>query len=261
MHRNRPLNILISNDDGLFSNGLLHLENELRTIATVYSIAPDRERSATSQALSIRETLRVEKESDFRFSVSGFPVDCVNVAIHLPSFPSFDLVVSGINHGENLGDDVHYSGTVGAARHAAIHGYRAIAISCPIREADGDFRRVARWLRTWIEAHLEELEYGIVYNINYPAENFPGFDDPLPGFEFTNQGRRIYNDEYQVLEEGQNRVVLKLKETVMGFSQKVDTDFYTVQKGLVSITPLKLDTTEREEMDRWKRSMKQNAKK
>ena len=197
------LNILLSNDDGLSANGLLHLEQTLRRFAEVWAVAPDRERSGSSQAISIREHMRLERVRERHYTLSGFPVDCVNVALHSDLFPPFDLVVSGINHGVNLGDDIHYSGTVGAARHAAIHGVRAVAVSCPIREREGDFNRVSRWLAGWLQENYRYLLPGVVYNINYPEEaRDVETSDPFPPVEITKQGSRIYNDEFEMGEEG-----------------------------------------------------------
>ncbi|MBI3395399.1 MAG: 5'/3'-nucleotidase SurE [Spirochaetia bacterium] len=232
------MRILLTNDDGLRSNGMLHLEAELSAHFEVWAIAPDRERSATSQAIS-------------NYMVTGFPADCVNVALHWGEFPKFDLVVSGINHGPNLGDDLHYSGTVGAARHAAVHGLRAIAVSTPIKDHAGDFRRVAAWLRTWIQENASLLKHGIVYNINYPAEQ--DRSGPFPKVAYTSHGRRVYKDTYEDLEEGTDYLILHLKETIMGESGGPDTDFAVLSNGQISITPVSIQTTDREELEIWRK--------
>ncbi len=247
---NIPERVLLSNDDGLFSNGMKHLESELGKHLEVWAVAPDRERSATSQALTIRETLRLHRVKERHFTVSGFPVDCVNVALHEESFPEFDLVVSGINHGVNMGDDVFYSGTVGAARHAAIHGIKAIAISSGILSPRGDFQRTARWLSTWILENYNRMKTGIVYNINYPEENAP-LESPFPPVVFTAQGKRIYLDGYIKLEDSKEYTVLKLKDADLGNLERDGTDFDVYDRGYISITPLGLDTTHKEELQRW----------
>lgn len=240
------MRILICNDDGLHSNGMRNLEQVLSREYEVWAVCPDRQRSGTSQAISLRETMRMKEVEPRHFQVSGFPVDCVNLALHSGMFPAFDLVVSGINHGYNLGDDVHYSGTVGAARHACIHGYRAIAISCGIYDIGADFSHVARWFGAWLSGNLEALKPGIVYNINYPE-----FPVEKPEVEFTVQGGRIYHDAYEILEEGGKSFVLKLKETIMGHKQAEDTDFSAIEAGHVSITPLSLQTTHFQELQEW----------
>lgn len=232
------MRILLTNDDGLFTNGMLHLESELSQIAETWCVAPDRERSATSQALTLRETLIVQKVQERKFTVNGFPTDCVNVALFAGGFPEFDLVVSGINHGVNMGDDVHYSGTVGAARHAALHRKKSVAVSCPIREHNGDFRHVALWVRRWLELRASILEPRIVWNVNYPEAN-----GSLPAARITFQGKRSYHDEYELLEDAPGRRVLKLKESTMGSEIEPGSDFDAFDAGFVSLTPLTTSTT------------------
>ncbi len=228
-----------------------HLEAALSRVFDVWAIAPDRERSATSQAISIRETLQLIQVRERHFKVTGFPADCVNVALHWHLFPKFDLVVSGINHGPNLGDDVHYSGTVGAARHAAVHGIPAIAVSYPEKSHTGDFRRPAEWLSTYIQKHLSDLKPGIVYNINYPREPEGAVDHPR--VHYTEHGRRVYHDTYEEIEEGPSSSILRLKETIMGETGSDHSDFFALSVGAISITPLTIRTTDKEELELWKR--------
>lgn len=237
--------ILIVNDDGLHSNGMMHLEEELSKDFEVWAVCPDRERSATSQAITIRETLKLTRVAGRHYHLNGFPADCVNVALYSRVFPTFDLVVSGINHGVNMGDDVHYSGTVGAARHGAVHRLPAIAISCVKRDHQGSFHRPARWLRQWLLMNLEHLKQEIVYNINYPYEpDDAGMDAPFPGCDITEHGRRLYLDSYELLEETGDSGIYRLKETVMGREVLEGSDFYAVEHGRVSLTPLKLNSTD-----------------
>ncbi|MBX7088346.1 MAG: 5'/3'-nucleotidase SurE [Leptospirales bacterium] len=240
------MRILLTNDDGLFTNGMLHLEEALRDGAEVWCIAPDRERSATSQALSLRETLLLKKISDRRYTVNGYPTDCVNIALFSGEFPRFDLVISGINHGVNLGDDIHYSGTVGAARHATLHGHPAIAMSCPIRGHDGDFRRPAAWLAQWIKSNLKALQPGKLWNINYPEEGTGA--NGFPEVVITRQGRRIYQDRYELLSEGEGSRIYKLLETTMGRKMEPGTDFDAFESGRISLTPITTDTTDQERL-------------
>lgn len=255
--------LLIVNDDGLHSSGMLHLEKELSRDFEVWAVCPDRERSATSQAITIRETLRLTHVEGRHYHVNGFPADCVNVALYAGIFPRFDIVVSGINHGVNLGDDVHYSGTVGAARHAAVHRLIAVAISNSKCDHASSFRRPAKWLRQWLRLNLEHLKREFVYNINYPFEPHDiALDAPFPEAEVTRHGRRIYLDEYELLEESVTgdasddsfplagrSGVLRLKETIMGREVVEGTDFYAVEHGRISITPLSLSTFDVEEME------------
>lgn len=255
------MKILITNDDGLNTNGMLHLEEALAELGEVWAIAPDRERSATSMALSIRDTLRLTKMGERRYMLTGFPADCVNVALFTEGFPKFDLVVSGINHGVNLGDDIHYSGTVGAARHAALHGIPAIAVSCPIREHDGDFRRAAVWVKNWIKNNIENISRDVVYNINYPLEDEISKKGSFPEERLTSQGKRIYLDAYQVIEQGTDYSVMHMKDTGMGHVEEEGSDFDLLEKGFVSITPLLMLVTDHKEKERWKIFSSQNLKK
>ena len=118
------MNILISNDDGITSNGIHALKKALSRKHNVFLIAPAKEKSATSQALTIFHRMHVEKLDDTTYTVDGFPTDCVNIGLFGEIFPEIDMVVSGINRGVNMGHDVHYSGTVGAARHGAVNSSR-----------------------------------------------------------------------------------------------------------------------------------------
>ena len=249
---NSKFRILLTNDDGHGTNGLLQLEKERQTLGEVWVVTPDRERSCTSQALTIRGTLRLKELGGRHFTVDGYPSDCVNVALNSRHFPDFDLVISGVNHGLNLGDDVHYSGTVGAARHAAVHRVRAIAVSCPIRDPQGDFRRVSGWVRVWVAVNFSSFVPGIVYNINYPEEKDIREGAPYPAFEITRQGRRVYLDVYEELEEGGGNHILRLQETSFQQTEEKHSDVEAYEGGLVSITPLGTYTTDAREYRKWK---------
>ena len=202
-------------------------------------------------AISIRESLRIEQADTRHFKVNGFPADCVNVAFRLERFPEFDLVVSGINHGVNMGDDIHYSGTVGAARHAAIAGIRAIAISSPVRDHKGDMRRAAGWLKTWLGQNFADLAPGVVYNTNYPTETAVASDAPYPRERITRHGKRIYHEVFEEAEKGADYSVLHLKDTMMGHVKEAGTDFDAFENGHISITPLSTSATHGEEYTRW----------
>lgn len=260
-HPGRP-RILLANDDGYAAVGLRVLEPVLAEHGEVWVIAPDRERSATSNAMSIREELHLKKVGERRYSLSGYPADCVNVGLHCGLFPRFDLIVSGINHGPNLGDDVHYSGTVAAARQAAVHNIRGIAISYgdylgATASGAGDLylARAARWLGLWLRDNLSELAVGVVYNINYPGES--GFADvaerPLPEVRYTYQGKRTYHDDYHVTpaDAPPDSWYLQIKETQFGHVKQDHSDSEAVLAGFVSITPLSTFTTDRRELRKW----------
>ncbi|MCB1324148.1 MAG: 5'/3'-nucleotidase SurE [Spirochaetales bacterium] len=252
------MRILLSNDDGFEANGLRCLKRALEADGKheLWVVAPDRERSATSMALSIWSDLRLRRVAERSYTVDGFPADCVNLALHVPEeFPAFDLVVSGVNHGPNLGDDVHYSGTVAAARQAALHDVLAIAVSSPVRDElkkTADLERPARWVANWIDRHAADLSKGIVYNVNYPQESADvAIDADFPAERYTYQGRRTYHDRYQTRSVRHDEWIVSLLESEMGHRREDHSDFEAILEGRVSITPLSTYTTHITELRRW----------
>src|SRR5208337_1483348 len=123
------MRILLTNDDGVNAEGILTLFRVLSQFHDTYIIAPDRERSACSNIFTMREEVKVQRIDRNIFSINGYPADCVSLGLHSDLIPGIDLVISGINHGPNLGDDIHFSGTVAGARTAFIFGKPAIAVS------------------------------------------------------------------------------------------------------------------------------------
>ncbi|MCR9144813.1 MAG: 5'/3'-nucleotidase SurE [bacterium] len=253
------LRILLANDDGYDAVGLRSLEPVLAEFGEVWVVAPDRERSATSNAMSIREELTLRQVGERRFSLTGYPADCVNLGLHSDLFPDFDLVVSGMNHGPNLGDDVHYSGTVAGARQAAVHQLRGVAVSYGDYEpTQQQLERAARWLGVWLKSNLAELGTGIVYNINYPGESAAS-DAPLPEVRYTYQGKRTYHDDYFVNPEtagyandaAGDEWRVRIKGTDFGHIKQDHSDSEAVLAGFVSITPLSTFTTDRRELRKW----------
>jgi 5'-nucleotidase len=231
----QPL-ILITNDDGVHASGIRALAEALRPLGEVHVVAPDREVSACSQSLTLKHPLRAERLEARVHSVDGTPADCVNLAIVklLPRRP--DLVVSGINRGANLGEDIFYSGTVGGAREGTFFGVPAIAISLAAR-AEIDFGPSAEFA---IRLATRVLDRGLpertLLNVNVP----PGRP---AGVAVTVQGRREHEGTilegldprrrtYYWIEEGRDRWV----------SDEL-SDIFAVRKGLISITPLQTDTT------------------
>lgn len=252
-----PPRILLANDDGHAAAGLHALEAAFAELDSgeIWVVAPDRERSATSNAISIREELQLLRRGERRFSLSGFPADCVNVALHSELLPNFDLVVSGINHGPNLGDDVHYSGTVAAARQAAVHNLPGVAISyADYTPTDAQLAEAARWLAGWLQTHRGELLAGLVYNINFPHRAAADAADDISGPElrYTYQGKRTYHDEYAVRPgDSDGEWWLQIKETAFGHVKQDHSDSEAVIAGHISITPLSTFTTDRRELRKW----------
>ncbi|MCB1143094.1 MAG: 5'/3'-nucleotidase SurE [Leptospiraceae bacterium] len=242
------MNILITNDDGISSNGIRALEKVLGKKHSTFLIAPLKEKSATSMALSIFDKLRVEKVMENHYIVDGFPVDCVNIGLHGNIFPKIDLVLSGINRGVNLGHDVHYSGTVGAARHGAIHDYMSIALSSGNIDKDYSYIPEAEMFLEILETKLDIFQKGIVYNINFPVN----FDSSPDKIKLTTLGKRVYYDTYEI-----NSIYEGISDFFLGGSElgKVITpgsDFEAYEKGYVSITPISLYPSDYDEYKRLK---------
>jgi 5'-nucleotidase len=238
--------ILVSNDDGIHSEGIRALATALADLGEIVVVAPDRERSAVSHSLTLHRPLRVEPLGPARYAVDGTPTDCVNLAVNgiLGRRPA--LVVSGINQGANLGDDVTYSGTVSAAMEGTLLGIPSIAISLIGR---GDFRfdtaaAFARRLTGWV------LERGLpadtLLNVNVPA---PADGRPVRGFALTRMGRRRYGDAIVEKVDPRGKKYYWIGGEELQFEDAEGTDFHAVSQGLVSVTPIHLDLTNYKSFD------------
>lgn len=231
----RPL-VLLANDDGITAPNLLALRDELRKEADVVVCAPELNQSATSHSLSLHRPLRLRKTGEGLFCVDGTPADCVYVALSagervLPRRP--DLCVSGLNHGLNLGVDVFYSGTVAAAREAALRGIPAIATSAD-READ---RTAAAELSASIARALWERNKGggaVLLNVNIP----PGSSWNVRS---TCLGARLYDNHVVFREDPRGREYLWIGGAVPRHEPLPGSDTDAFDAGEVSVTPLSLD--------------------
>jgi 5'-nucleotidase len=243
--------ILLSNDDGVMAPGISALADALADLADVMVAAPDRERSAASHSISLDRPLRVDQVRSNVYAIDGTPVDCVYLALlHLvPRKP--DLCVSGINNGFNLGSDVFYSGTVGAALEAALRGVPAIALSVE-RRWPQDFAPAAGFARSLVQEVLargaEAIEAGSLLNVNLPA-------GPVRGFNLTSLGKRLYRDQVDVREDLRGRAYYWIGGPEERGEDVPGSDCEAVRSGLASVTPLHLDLTHRpalERMSAWK---------
>ncbi len=239
------MNILITNDDGIHFRGLIDLRAELDKIGKTFVFAPSTEKSATSMALTIYDDIYVHRIDERTFMVEGYPADCVNVGLYgaLIAEP-IDLVVSGINKGVNMGQDVLYSGTVGAARHGFVHGIAALAVSCGHTDARCDYTPVAVVVRKFIEAHLELIMRPSLLNINIPV------DGPPKGIKWTKLGQRIYRDSYRKSHLNDGGLLLNLGGSILSHKEDEGADFSAYDAGYVSVTPLTLDATDHPELSR-----------
>jgi 5'-nucleotidase len=231
----RPL-ILLSNDDGVHAEGLRALAGALAVLGDLYVVAPEREQSASSHRITLAWPLRHRELGDNVHAVDGTPADCVYIALNLegllPRRP--DVVVSGINHGFNLGMDVVYSGTVAAAREAALRGLRAIAISA---DAAADFKQVAAHAVTLVERMLALPTSGpVLMNVNYPRT-------PPRGVLATRLGRRDYHDVVEARTDPRGRSYYWIGGPVSSHDSAEGADTAAVDLGYVSVTPLALEMT------------------
>src|SRR5881296_4163403 len=238
--------LLVTNDDGIHAAGVAALASALDDLGEVHVLAPEREQSACGHALTLHRPLRVQPLRERWHAVNGTPSDCVNIGIlgFLPERPA--LIVSGINHGSNLGDDVTYSGTVSAAMEGTLLGVPSLAVSAVGR---GSFRfeaaaafsaRLAAWV----------LERGLppdtLLNVNVPA---PKDGQPIGGFALTRMGRRRYGDAIVEKVDPRGKKYYWIGGEELEFVQDEGTDFHAVSQGLISVTPIHLDLTNYKSFD------------
>ncbi len=233
------MRVLLSNDDGIHSAGLAALAAALGEVAEVYVVAPDREQSAASHAISLHRPLRIVEAGPRRWAVDGTPTDCVYVALHhLLRHNRPDVCVSGINYGPNLGDDVTYSGTVAAAMEATLLGIPSIAVSLVAREKY-DFGPAATFARGLaVEVARRGLPKGTLLNVNVP-EGTPS------GFAITRLGKRNYGSSVIENVDPRGRRYYWIGGAETKHEVIAGSDCCAVfDAKLVSITPLQMDMTE-----------------
>ena len=256
------MRILLCNDDGIYSEGIQILKAQLDTIASVMVIAPDRERSTISHAMTLRKPLNVKnvkiKGKMFGFSVNGTPADCIIVGLlEIMKDNKPDIIVSGINPGPNLGNDITYSGTVGAAREGAMRNIPSLAVSID-GGTDYHFDAVARYTKNIVSNLItENLPKNLLLNINFPNIKY----DQLEGIEIARQGKRGYRDEIRNIDDPRGRVHYWIGGKIEEESIEPDTDSGVVNKRKVAITPILLDFTDYsmlQKMNQWLKKWKMN---
>ena len=229
--------ILVTNDDGYRSEGIHALAEALRRIGAVTIVAPITEASAIGHALTLRHPLRLERIEDMVFGVDGTPTDCVNVAVTQVFKALPDMVVSGINKGWNLGDDVTYSGTVAGALEGALLGVPAIAVSLRQTRGDYDFSHAARAAARMAEALLQRpLPPRTFLNINVPK------GEPK-GYRATVQAKRNHITSVAERHDPKGRAYYWIEEGQNDWEPHDRSDYQAVRDGYVSITPLQPDLT------------------
>jgi 5'-nucleotidase len=253
------MKLLCSNDDGILARGLDCLERAARTIGDVWVVAPDREQSATSHSLTLHHPLRPVQLAEHRWQVDGTPTDCVMLAIEalLPGRP--DFVLSGINHGPNMGEDVLYSGTVAAAMEGLALGVPSIAVSFAGRVLRSDDHLLDEHVDTLARLlkHLTSLPAfpaETLLNVNLPA--VPASE--VKGVRLTRLGRRVFSDSLTPMKDPWGRDIFWIGGGSVAWSGTDDSDFRAVKEGYISVTPLHLDLTARDRLadaDTWWRPL------
>jgi len=248
------MNILISNDDGIESPGLHFLASALETLGQVTVVAPHRERSTSGHSLTLHKPLRCKEVAPNRFAVSGTPADCVYMATRLLMKSKPDVIVSGINRGANLGNDVYYSGTVAAAREGAYYGVNAVAVSLCFNEhgqaTDPHWDSAAHFAKIIVEKILHHNEpVKRLINVNVP--NLPL--KKIRGIRLAKQGLRYYSDLVTTEIDPRKKPYYWLGGEYKGFEKIPGSDCVIVDGGYVAVTPLKLDSTDYEIMEEFKK--------
>ncbi len=243
--------ILVTNDDGVHSAGLIALFKALKEIGDAYVVAPDRERSAVGHALTLHRPLKVEELRERVYSVNGTPTDAVVLGVNkvLPQKP--DLVVSGINRGGNLGDDITYSGTVSAAIEGTILNIPSFAVSVP---GDKNFHfETAAFFAITMAKFINEnpLPFDTFLNVNVP--NLPGA--LVKGVKLTRQGKRVYDNAIQEVLSPRGERHYWIGGGVPYWEHAHDTDINAVEEGYVSVTPIHLDLTDYNALESLKRHL------
>ena len=236
--------ILVTNDDGYFSPGLQALAAALAPLGQVTVVAPQSEASAVGHALTLRRPLRLEHISDGVFAVDGTPTDCVNIALSQVLVEPPDLVVSGINKGLNIGDDVTYSGTVAGALEGALLGFPALAVSLQfVRDQPNDFGPAAAIAATMASRLLERpLPLRSFLNINVPA-------GPIQGLRVTSQATRNHITKVARRVDPRGQAYFWIEEAQDDWQPHDRSDYQAIRDGFVSITPLQPDLTDHRSLE------------
>lgn len=230
--------ILVTNDDGILSPGLTVLAEKLSEVGRVVVVAPDRERSAISHSLTLHAPLRADQLRKDFYAVSGTPTDCVNLGIHGLLDQRPDIVVSGINRGGNLGDDITYSGTVAAAMEATLMDVPAFAVSLESERFHAEDFISAAEFSAYLVAQIDKngLPADTFLNVNVPSGS-------IKGVQLTRQGKRNYTEAVEEKVDPRGRKYYWIGGGELGFHDVKGTDFNAMVNNCISVTPLHLDLT------------------
>jgi 5'-nucleotidase len=243
--------ILLTNDDGYFAPGIAALRKALSQIARVVTVAPDRDRSGASHSLTVTRPLRLKKLEPDYYIIDGTPTDAVMVSVNYLLKRRPDLVISGINSGANMGEDVTYSGTVAAAIEGTLFGIPSIAVSLTGNGHD-DFSKAAIFTRRMAKKVAQQgLPEGVLLNINVP-------DDPktdIKNYAITHLGKRVYEDIITEKIDPRGNLYLWIAGKMRVTGKGPNTDYGAVEKKIISITPLRIDTTAKDflsDLSKWR---------
>lgn len=236
---------LLSNDDGYRAFGIKMLRELLLELGDVVVVAPEEERSAASHSLTLTRPLDVRKRGDGIYAVDGTPTDCVMMAAHGLMEVKPDFVISGINHGANLGDDVTYSGTVAAAIEGTLLGIPSVAVSYASKKTDVMHLWGKKLLNLLNNITNKKMPADTLLNINLP----PIDPNNAGGVKITTLGKRQYQDPVKIQEEGKNGFSFKIGGQGPRWRGEDSCDFKAIQEGSVSVTPIHLDLTNYDVID------------
>jgi len=237
--------ILITNDDGIHSEGIRALEDAMRSIGEVYVVAPESEQSGASHSLTLARPLRIRKVDERHWTLDGTPTDCVTFALNQILAPEFrpDICVSGINHGPNLGDDATYSGTVAGAMESTILGVPGIAFSLNATRSL-DFTEASRVASEVVQKALNNgLPEGTLLNINIPKGTPRGIRVTRQGFK---SARPVISEHI----DPRGKLYYWIGEVREGFRAEGGTDFEAIDEGYVSVSPMRSDLTDYSALER-----------
>jgi len=248
------MRILLTNDDGIHARGLHSLARELSSVAELYVVAPDRERSGTGHSITVFDPIRVIKanmtEAKEAWIVGGTPVDCVKLGLSR-LVANVDYVVSGINHGPNLGTDVLYSGTVSAAAEGVIMGVPSIAVSLNSYDENMEFDFAAKFTRNVVRVAMKRgIEKKTLINVNIP----PLEVKDIKGIKITKLGVRNYDNLFEERQDPRGNTYYWLGGGVIKEEQEAESDVLATQEGYISITPIRLDLTDYQLIQEYRKS-------
>ncbi|WP_129408124.1 5'/3'-nucleotidase SurE [Marinitoga lauensis] len=248
------MNILVTNDDGIMAPGIFILKKELEKKHNVYVVAPDIERSATGHAITIRNPLWAKKiflNNEFLgYAVNGTPADCVKLGLEaIYKDINFDMVISGINKGPNLGTDLLYSGTVSGALEGSLNGYPAIAVSSANYQ-NPNYETAAKFILNFLENNeiIDMPEFSAL-NINVPNVDY----SELKGSKITRQSKRRYRDYFEPRKDPYGNTYYWMLGEIIEDDNEEDSDYFVLKENYVSITPIKSFLTDFEYMKKLKK--------